>query len=68
MVQTSNHGGPRTNPWAMTRNVMAKIEIDIYTTTQASGDPGKYIDDPGTATEPNYRNVNYYQHLQAYLG
>ena len=52
----------------MTENVMAKNEIDIYTTTQASGDPGNDIDGPGTAAKRNYRNDNYYQHSQAYLG
>ena len=55
MVWTSNHGGPRTNPWAMTENVMAKNEIDIYTTTQASGDPGNDIDGPGTAAKRKYK-------------
>ena len=39
----------------MTENVMAKNEIDIYTTTQASGDPGNDIDGPGTAAKRKYK-------------
>ena len=38
----------------MTENVMAKNEIDIYPTTQASGDPGNNIDGPGTAAKRKY--------------